>query len=177
MRQLTLILAATASLLGCATPNYQSLPRPNSVELERFMGDWYVIGFIPLSPEREAHNGIESYRLGDDGRIYTTYAFNKGGFDGPRKTYHPVASVVPGTDNTAWKMQFIWPFKADYRIAYLSPDYSEVIIGRQSRDYVWLMARSPDLPKDRYDALVKKIADMGYDMSRFKRQPQRWNAR
>ena len=55
----------------------------------------------------------------------------------------PVGTVVDTRSNAIWTMRFIWPFEADYRIAYLSPDYSQVIIGREKRDYVWIMARTP----------------------------------
>jgi lipocalin len=63
------------------------------VDLERFMGDWYVIGFIPISlpffSEEAAHNGVESYRLTDEAVIETTYTFRDGGFDGPEKRFTP----------------------------------------------------------------------------------------
>ena len=39
------------------------------VDLDRFMGDWYVIANIPTAIETEAYNAIESYRLDDDGTI------------------------------------------------------------------------------------------------------------
>ncbi|MBB3047605.1 apolipoprotein D and lipocalin family protein [Litorivivens lipolytica] len=170
----TLAIASTTMvfLSACSSAPDNPLPRPESVDLQRFMGDWYVIGFIPLPPESEAHNGIENYRLGDDGRIYTTYTFNKGSFDGPVKRYTPEATVVEGSDGTAWKMQFLWPFAADYRIAYVTSDYRETIIARPSRDYVWLMSRDPGMSDARYQSYVQRIEDMGYDVSEFRRQPQ-----
>lgn len=160
-------------LAACSgVPEHPPLPRPDAVDLQRFMGDWHVIGSIPLFPERNAYGGIESYEL-KDGKILTTFRFRDGGFDQPVKTYRPVATVVPGTDNTQWKMQFIWPFKADYRIAYLSPDYQVTIIARKARDYVWLMARQPQMGDEVYAAMLARIAAMGYDMEDFRRQPQR----
>jgi apolipoprotein D and lipocalin family protein len=71
-------------------------------------------------------------------------------------------------------MQFIWPFKGDYRIIFLDDDYSTTIIGRDKRDYVWLMARNPELPFDQYEKAVKFIVDAGYDRSQLQRVPQRW---
>lgn len=168
------ILGLSMTILSACTTARDALPAPSSLDLQRFMGDWYVIGFIPLFPERDAHNGIESYQLKDDGGIAVAYHFRDGSFDAPLKTYRPSATVVEGTENTQWKMQFLWPFKADYRVAYISEDYSETIIGREKRDYVWLMARSPQLSETRYQELLVRIAEMGYDLSEFKRQPQRW---
>lgn len=163
------------SMAGCSQLSSKpALPKPDYVQLERFMGPWHVLGFIPLFPERNAYNGIERYQLNEKGEIETIYRFRKGGFDGPLKTYRPKATVVEGSANTHWKMQFIWPFKADYKIAYVDKDYSVAIIARDQRDYVWLLSRSPELPEARFDALTQRIAAMGYKLDDFKRQPQRW---
>lgn len=144
------------------------------VDLKRFMGDWYVIAVIPTMIETQAYNAIENYRLNADGTIATTFTYYKGGFDGPFKTYHPKGFVVDGTGNAVWGMQFIWPIKADFRIAYLDDDYQRTIIARNARDYVWLMARTPQISDTDYQAMVKFTADLGYDMSKLRKVPQSW---
>ncbi|MEN8720815.1 MAG: lipocalin family protein [Oceanococcaceae bacterium] len=174
LTRLTLV-AAALMLGGCASSgSYAPLPSVAPVDLERFMGAWYVIGFIPIGGERDAHNGIEHYRLTDDDRIATVYRFRDGGFDGPLKTFTPNAKVREGTGNAEWGMQFIWPFRAEYRIAYVDPEYQHTIIARSKRDYVWLMSRQPDMDDATYADLVGRVAAMGYDMSAFRRQPQQW---
>jgi apolipoprotein D and lipocalin family protein len=110
-----------------------------SVDLQRFMGDWYVIASIPTFIETDAFNAVESYKLSEDGSIATTFRFNKGGFDGPEKIYKPRGFIEDRPSNAVWGMQFIWPFKAEYRIIYLSDDYAQTIIGRTKRDYAWIM--------------------------------------
>ena len=113
------------------------------VDLNRFMGDWYVIANIPTFIEKDAYNAIESYRLDDDGTVATSFRFNKGSLDGPLKEYHPRGFIRDKKSNAVWGMQFVWPFKAEYRIIFLSDDYSKTVIGRSKRDYVWIMAREP----------------------------------
>lgn len=49
----------------------------------------------------------------------TTFTFRQGGFDGERKVYTPTGFVRDRESNAVWGMQFIWPFKADFRIVYL----------------------------------------------------------
>ena len=71
-------------------------------------------------------------------------------------------------------MRFIWPIKADYRIVYLEDDYSITIIGRQKRDFVWIMARQPQISDADYARLVAFCAALGYDTSKIRRVPQRW---
>ena len=160
-------------LAGCQTaPPMATVP---AVDLPRFMGDWYVIANIPTFVERGAHNAVESYRLDSDGTIATTFTFRADAFDGPEKRYTPRRYVVDRQTNARWGMQFVWPFKADYRIIYLAADYSQTIIGRQQRDYLWIMARTPAISDAAYERLVAFAGAQGYDVSRIARVPQRWH--
>ena len=167
-------LVATLSACQTTHPPIAAAPR---VDLARFMGDWYVIANIPTFIERGAHNAVESYQLDQDGTIDTTFTFNKGGFDGPRRQYNPRGFVRDTQSNAVWGMQFIWPIKADYRIVYVSDAYDRTIIGRQARDYVWIMARSPQIAETEYQALLEIVKREGYDVSEVRRVPQRWGDR
>ncbi|GAA0708199.1 lipocalin family protein [Dyella marensis] len=165
---------AAVALPGCVAQ--PPLPRAADVDLDRFMGDWYVIASIPTWLERDAYNAVESYARLPDGRIQTTFRYRAGGFGGAAKAMHPVGTVRAGTGRAEWGMQFVWPVKAQYVIAWLDPGYREVIVARSKRDYVWIMARTPALDDARYAALVRRVAAMGYDVSRLRRVPQRWPA-
>ena len=141
------------------------------VDLNRFMGDWYVIASIPTFIEKNAFNAVESYRLAEDGTIDTTFTFNKGGFDGPLKMYRPRGFVRDEDSNAVWAMQFIWPFKAEYRIIYLSEDYSHTVIGRTKRDYVWIMARQPSISDAAYQRIVEFLEEQNYDPEKLRMVP------
>ncbi|MBM3351731.1 MAG: lipocalin family protein [Betaproteobacteria bacterium] len=165
---------ALALLAGCSSPGLPPLALAPQVDLARFMGDWYVIASIPTFIETGAHNAVESYRLGADGSIATTFTFREGGFDGELKRYTPRGFVVPGTGNAVWGMRFVWPIKADFRIAWLAPDYGQVVIGREKRDYVWIMARQPQIPQADYQRLLGFLREQGYDAARLRKVPQQW---
>ena len=167
-----LLLAAAIAVLagGCASAKPTIAP-VEAVDLPRFMGDWYVIAHIPSRPERDAYDAVESYRLDADGRIRTTYTQRKGSFSAPVETMEPVGTVVEGTNNAVWGMQFVWPIKAEYVIVDLAPDYSRTIIGRSKRDYVWLMARAPQLPEPELQAAIARIKALGYDTSKLRMVP------
>ncbi|MDE2249810.1 MAG: lipocalin family protein [Gammaproteobacteria bacterium] len=77
-------------LPGCRTVQHPPLPTVAHADLQRFMGEWYVIASIPTRIEVGAHNAV-------------------------------------------WGMQFIWPIRADCRIAYLDPAYSQTVIARTER--------------------------------------------
>jgi apolipoprotein D and lipocalin family protein len=162
----------TATLLGCTSP--PPMPTVEYVNINRFMGDWYVIANIPTFIETEAHNAVENYRLNADGTVATTFTFYDGGFNGEKKIYRPKGFIRNTNTNATWGMQFIWPIKADYRVVYLNDNYSQTIIGRKKRDYVWIMARTPVIADTDYQHLIQVVAKLGYDISKLNKVPQRW---
>jgi apolipoprotein D and lipocalin family protein len=166
-----LCIIPTMTLFACSTST--PLRTVTQVDLERFMGDWYVIANIPTFIERAAHNAVESYEQVNNRQIATTFRFNHGDFDGPLKTYRPTGFVSNDTSNAIWGMQFIWPFKADYRVIYLDKDYTQTVIGRNKRDYIWIMARTPSIPQADYDRMIEVAEKHGYDTSKIRPVPQR----
>ena len=169
------VIFICALLSACTTPPQPPLGLAKEVDIPRFMGDWYVIANIPTFIEKGATNAIESYRLNDDGTIATTFTFHEGQPTGPLKRYDPKGFVQDQADHAVWRMLFMWPFKSDYRIVYLSPDYQETIIGREARDYVWIMARSPTIPEDHYQRLTERLKQEGYDVKKIEKVPQVWS--
>ena len=161
------------TLLGCAT-SMKPIPLVENVDIPKFMGDWYVIAAIPTAIEKEVYNGIENYKLNADGTIATTFTFYKGAFNGPFKTYQPKGFVRESSNNALWGMQFIWPIKAEYRIVYLDDQYQRTVIARNARDYVWIMARTPQISDADYKELSNLVQGYGYDMSKLRKVPQQW---
>ena len=156
-------LALAALLLTACASKYPDMETVDYVDLERFMGDWYVIANIPTFVEKGAHNAVENYALNDDGTIATTFTFRADSFDGKLKTYTPKGFVRNTETNALWGMQFIWPIKGDFRVVYLDDDYSQTVVGRQKRDFVWIMARTPEIPDAEYQELVDFVGSLGYD--------------
>lgn len=147
------------------------VPVVDHVDIDKFMGDWYVIAHIPTFIEKIAYNAVETYALNADGTIATTFTFNQGGFDGPQKIYRPKGFVVPNTGNAEWGMQFIWPIKAQYKISYLDSSYTNTIIARDALDYVWLMSRDKNLSEAEIIRFTELIKSMGYNVDNLRRVP------
>ena len=178
---LLVCLLSLVLLEACATHRVRPLEAMDrTVDLERFMGDWYVIGFIPIAfpffSEEGAHNGVESYRLTDEGVIETTYTFRDGGFDGPEKRFTPKGWVYDHDTNAEWRMQFVWPFKAAYLIVYLDQEYQKTIIGVPDRNNIWIMSRNPQMTVAEYQRMLSYAASVGYDVAKVRRVPQRWTS-
>jgi apolipoprotein D and lipocalin family protein len=158
---LPLLVLCTIVHGGCMAPT--PMPTVDRVDLDRFMGDWYVLAHVPAGVEKDAYDAVESYALDDDGTIATVYRFRRGGFDGPEKVYRPRGFVKNTETNAEWRMQFLWPFKSEYLVVALDEDYEWTIIGRTKRDYAWIMARTPQLPDGELDGLVERLVALGYD--------------
>lgn len=169
-----LLYLSTVILFTSSCSQHAPIKTVEKVDLQKFMGDWYVIANIPTFIEKGAHNAIESYALNEDGTISTTFSFLKDSFDGDKKVYEPTGFVYDKESNAIWGMQFIWPFKADYRILHVSDDYSKTIIGREKRDFVWFMARTPLISEQEYQDLLNLSKERGYDISKIQKVPQRW---
>ena len=168
-----LLLCLLVLLSACQSSSKQQPLRTEAfVDLNRFAGDWYVIANIPTFIEVDAYNAIESYAKPVDGKMATTFTFNKGGFEGEKKTYKPTGFIRENSGNAVWGMQFIWPIKAEYRIVYVDDDYTVTIVGRTKRDYVWVMARQPIIADADYQQLLKIIKEEGYDLSQLRLVPQ-----
>jgi hypothetical protein len=90
------VLATMLTLTACTSA--PSMPVAEHVDLERFMGDWYVIANIPTRWEVGAHNAVESYRLDRDGSIATTFTYRDCGFDGPEKHAAARLRTRPGVE-------------------------------------------------------------------------------
>lgn len=159
-------------LFYCASP--QPMPTAAKVDLPRFMGKWYVIANIPTFIEKGAHNATEEYSLTPEQEIATVFTFRADSFEGKEKKYHPRGFVVNRESNAEWKMQFLWPFKSEYLISYVNADYTQTVIARTKRDYVWIMARTPQMSEEDYAKLVAFLAGHGYDTEKIRRVPQRW---
>ncbi|MFM1594054.1 MAG: lipocalin family protein [Woeseiaceae bacterium] len=64
--------------------------------------------------------------------------------------------------------------KADYRVIYLATDYSYTIIGRNKRDYAWIMSRKPTMTESDMTFALEFIERAGYDTNELIQVPQRW---
>ena len=55
---------------------------------------------------------------------------------------------------------------------YVDPAYTLTVIGRERRDYAWIMARTPRIDAADFGRLRALLASQGYDVSALVRMPQ-----
>lgn len=173
--RLPLLLGLAAALLaGCVSMSKMPLQTVAHVDLPRYMGDWYVIANIPYFAEKDCVDSVESYALRADGDIDNWFSCRKKSFEAPleRKVSARV-KVYDKRTNAEWRVRFFKLISVKYLILDLDPDYQWVTIGHPSRRYGWVLARSKALDEATYAAILKRLADQGYDTSRFQKVPQR----
>ena len=158
------VLAVVSALLvtSCVHQAREPMQTVSYVDIKKFMGDWHVLANIPTFAERDAVNPIERYTLNEDGTIDTRFMFIRAK-NGAKKELKATGYIQQDSNNAVWGMQFVWPIKADYRVVYLDPDYQTTIIGRNKRDYLWIMARDPNLPREKLLQLINIAVQLGYD--------------
>lgn len=152
------------------------LPIPQQiVDLQRYAGDWFVHGCIPLKiplfSDADARNYTEHYELLGPDAIRMTSAFDTGQQgEFKRKTFSFKGDVVD-TLNATWKIWFLWPIGANYSIVYLDESYTTTIVASNNRRYAWIMSRQPHISDAQYDELVGFLAATGFDPNKFRRVP------
>ena len=178
-RLLGVVLASAILTCGCFTsqgvgPN-ASLPLETVryVDLERFVGAWYVIESIRLGAEEGAHDEVETYTLREDGRIDIALTFRDGAFDGPEKSIPQLGWVHDPETNAEWRVRPFWPLSLAYLIIDLDENYAWTVVGHPSKRWVWIMAREPSLDDDVLAGIRERLASVGYDIHRLVTIPQR----
>lgn len=171
MKKIFLAVCLMAVLAGCSTfKKHEPLPVVNQLDLNRFMGTWYVIASVPTVFDKEAYNAVEIYSRAAKG-IQITYQFNAGGFDGKLKSYNSKAMVNNPGINSDWDVTFVWPFKSDYNVIYLEPDYSLVVVGHPNRKNVWIMSRQKQIEDAKYSDIILMLQGLGYNVGKVRLVP------
>jgi len=165
-------LAFLATLLACKTTN-APLDVVNEVDLGRYVGRWYEIASFSQRFQRGCVATTANYTLRDDGRIRVENECRDGSFDGELRRAEGVAWLAdPHGSPAKLKVQFFWPFRGDYWIIELDPEYRYAVVGHPSRDYLWILSRTPTLDPPVYETLLARIEAHGYDLERLNRTPQ-----
>ena len=135
----------------------------------RYAGKWYVIGWIPTVYDKNWQNTTETYTLNEKGDydIYTTYTRK-----GKPKSVRSKGFLNRKRGNAVWKVQFVWPFRADYWIIELREDYSYTVVGHPKHKFLFIMAREPEMSESLYDAIVRRCNAKGYNTAKLKRHIQ-----
>jgi len=139
----------------------------DSVDLQRYLGKWYEIASYPAWFQKGCTGSTAEYTLLPDDRIRVVNRCFKKNLDGPLKESKGKAEVVDNQTNAKLKVWFFWPFKGDYWIIDLAPDYSWAVVGTPSRKYLWILSRTPALDQNVIEDILSRLPAKGYDPERL----------
>ena len=169
---LTVSVFVLLALAACATPSMPAAVKDTPIDLQRYMGKWYVIANIPYFAERGNVASVDHYSLRDDDTIDVRFTYRTG-FSQPLKTTDSVATVQPGTGNRLWSQRFFHVVPAKYRILEVADDYSWALVDYPGREMAWILARSPDMDDAQYQQLLGKLRGFDVNSDKLWRVPHR----
>ena len=145
----------------------------DAVNLNRFLGMWYEIASYPSWFQKGCTGSTAEYSLLSDDKIQVINRCHKESLEGPLKVSKGKAEVVDTTTNAKLKVWFFWPFKGDYWIIDLSPDYQWAVVGEPSRKYLWILSRTPTMDGAIYQEILERLPQKGYDPVKLRRTDQK----
>ncbi len=170
-----LMAGLSALMTGCTAADMTRPPLvlAKDVDLERYFGRWYIIAIIPDFAERGNVGAYVEYARRPDGQIADVYYAHENGFQSALTRREGRAYVSPGSQNALWRVTFFWPVYVSYPIIYVDENYQTALIGYPDRSLGWVFSRDPDMDEAAYRSLLVKFSEQGYDISGFRRVPQR----
>ncbi|MGZ5437862.1 MAG: lipocalin family protein [Pyrinomonadaceae bacterium] len=169
---INVMLLVGASLVGMAAENKKpDLETVASVDLSRYVGQWYEIARLPNRFQKKCSDSVTAeYTLRSDGDIKVVNRCRKQ--SGEFTTATGKAKIVDKQTNAKLKVTFFWPFYGKYWILDLGPNYEYVVVGEPGRDYLWILSRTPTMDEGLYQKLVAKMRARGFDTTRMIRTVQ-----
>lgn len=156
------LLLCLSALLGYAT----ELPTVSSVDLARYLGRWYEIARFDHRFERGCSDVEAFYTLREDGMIGVVnrchlHAENR------TKEANGRAYIVDETSNAKLKVTFFWPFYGNYWIIDLAEDYRYAVVSEPSKEYFWILSRTPEMTQEDLDHILSSASTLGFDTSKL----------
>lgn len=153
-------------LCGC-TSIPDNVSPVTGFELSRYLGTWYEVARFDHRFESGLTEVTATYSLRDDGGVKV---INRG-FDPETQNWDDAegkAYFVGEPDVGHLKVSFFGPFYASYVILALDKDHYEyALVTGPDRDYLWILARTPQLPQSSLNLLLDKARSLAYDTDKL----------
>ncbi len=156
------VLAAALFLaLAC---NRAPLDTAPNVDLNQFQGKWYEVAHLPRPTQKDCIGTTATYTMQQNGQLSFTHECTL--TDG---TYHGATAIAKVTDaHDPARMQVDFGgVMGDYWILEVAPDYRYAVVGHPSRDYLWILSRSPTMEPADLQAVVDHAHAKDFDTSKL----------
>lgn len=174
-----------ASALACAavtssvTPAVPPAVTPiASLDVPRYMGVWYEIAKYPNRFQKQCAGDTTARYTLQPGR--TVQVINRcRRADGQADQAVGSARQLGAADSPKLEVRFaprwlsllpmVW---GDYWVIDLDADYQLAAVSEPKREFLWILARTPSVPRQAYDALLERLERQGFDLSKLQKTPQ-----
>lgn len=148
------------------------------VDLERYAGLWYEVARFPNSFQAKCRGqATASYQLLPERELRVVNTCPGANRKIIRAEGRARLADRDGPTSRL-KVRFAPAFLAflpmvwgDYWILDLTADYGAALVGTPSRDYLWVLSRTPQLEDTTFQRLVATAVAQGFDVSRLARSP------
>jgi len=149
-------------LMSACTGVPDGVQAVSGFELNRYLGTWYEIARLDHRFERGLANITATYSLRDDGGVNVVnrgYNVAKGEWNEATGK----AFFVGDSDVGELKVSFFGPFYGGYNIIALDKkNYQYALVAGPDRDYLWILARSPQPGQDVISMLVNHARELDF---------------
>ena len=168
MRSLWIAAAfACLATAGCSSEPLNVAPQ---VDLARFQGQWFEIAKLPRYTQARCTGTTAFYALREGG-LDVTHQCHLEKLDGLIKS--SFARVNASGEGAASKLSLdVGGFGYDYWILEVGEHYEYAVIGVPSRDYLWILSRTPQLDQAKIDAILRRMRASKFDTARLEYTPQ-----
>ena len=169
MRRGLVAFAFGVLLAACASNSEAPMTVVDDFQTERYLGEWHQVAAIPAWFQRDCvADTTAAYDRAEDGLIEV---INKcATADGSLDEADGRARFQGAPSEAKLEVTFVevlgawlWVAGGDYWVIGLDPDYAWSVVGHPSRDYGWILARSPDLDPATLATVGGVLTENGYD--------------
>ncbi len=165
MKSLVLLLG-TCLLAGCAaTP--QGVTPVDNFDLDRYLGTWYEIARLDHRFERGLSEVSATYSKRSNGGLDV---INRGRDKQTSKWKEAKGRAYFVSEPTVarLKVTFFWPFYGGYNVIELDREnYSYALVCGPSREYLWILSRTPTLDEEALQSLISTAKRFEFDTSQL----------
>ncbi len=151
----------------------------STLDVPRYMGVWYELAKFPNRFQKQCvADTSASYSLQPDGSVRVRNACRLA--NGEMQQALGQAHQVGGPQSARLRVRFApawlsWlPLVGGVHwVVDLDEAYQLVAISEPRREYLWILSRSPEVPQERYAALLARLTQKGLDVQRLEKTVQR----
>jgi apolipoprotein D and lipocalin family protein len=175
-----LALALALAVTGCtddengpdlslgALPDGETVAR---VEVAQYVGTWYELASIPMGFQASCTATTATYEVLDAQTVSVHNACRWGGLDGNPLDIDGTATIVDPASNARLEVDFGFA-KSPYWIVDLGvPDgdepYPWAVVSTPDRNSLWVLSRTAQVRASRYDAIIARLEERGFDPARM----------